>query len=89
MNEYREILEHRVRQFAYYLRLMRTRQRGITSGHSFIVFAEGRPGTAGSSDQLVESAAKSLKAVTGSSTVTTKRRPTTWPSSGSRSGSFR
>ncbi len=65
MNEYRAILEHRIRQFAYYLRLMRTRQRGITSGHSFIIFAEGRTGTAGSGDQLVQSAAKSLKAVTG------------------------
>jgi hypothetical protein len=40
MNEYREIRDRRIEQFASYLRLMRCRQRDITSGHSFIIFSE-------------------------------------------------
>lgn len=44
MTEYHEILEHRIRQFVYYLELMRTRQRNITCGASFVIFNEDDPG---------------------------------------------
>jgi hypothetical protein len=40
MQEYREIRERRIGQFAAYLRLMRRRQRDITSCNCFIIFSE-------------------------------------------------
>lgn len=40
MQEYREIRERRIEQFAAYLRLMRRRQRDIASGNCFIIFSE-------------------------------------------------
>jgi hypothetical protein len=40
MNEYREIRDRRIGQFARYLRLMRRRQQDIASGASFIIFSE-------------------------------------------------
>lgn len=43
-NEYREIRDRRVEQFTRYLELMRKRQRGTTSGPSFIIFAERSSG---------------------------------------------
>ena len=40
MNEYREIRDRRIGQFASYLRLMHRRQQDIASGASFIIFSE-------------------------------------------------
>ncbi len=40
MNEYREIRDRRIEQFASYLRRMRRRQQDIASGPSFIIFSE-------------------------------------------------
>ncbi len=64
MNEYCEILEHRVRQFTWYLRLMRARQRRMSRGNSFIIFEEKLRDTPGDGNVLVESKAKVLQAGT-------------------------
>ncbi len=42
MNEYREIRDRRIDQFTRYLQRMCRRQQDITSGHSFLIFAEDK-----------------------------------------------